>query len=290
MRKFIIKTIYFSFILIIINVILNHYGNNIYLNNYKNYSSKFNSFLLADSHGLPLKNYTEKNGVYNFSAGSDSYFDMKRKINFLLTQTKVDTIYITVDDHTLSPYREKTNNLDRSIYFSTINDYSNVFLFLKEKTVFNIAFLQPKKRTILKKYISSFFKMNDNGNSKTITNTPWAKMSKKEQFNSSKNRFDSQFPTIDRSKLLEQTLLEIILLCKKNNIALIGLKFPLSQEYIEIMENQTYGASKIFNENGLKVLDFKSKLILEDKLFSNQDHLNDEGGIQFKNILFKKSL
>ena len=127
MRKFIIKTIYFSFILIIINVILNHYGNNIYLNNYKNYSSKFNSFLLADSHGLPLKNYTEKNGVYNFSAGSDSYFDMKRKINFLLTQTKVDTIYITVDDHTLSPYREKTNNLDRSIYFSTINDYSNVF-------------------------------------------------------------------------------------------------------------------------------------------------------------------
>ena len=81
MHKFLIKFFYFSIVLIITNTLLNHFGNKVYLAKYLNYSLNFNSFLLSDSHGLPLSNNTEKNGVYNFSASSDSYFDMKRKIN-----------------------------------------------------------------------------------------------------------------------------------------------------------------------------------------------------------------
>ncbi|XMO85260.1 hypothetical protein AAFN75_10720 [Algibacter sp. AS12] len=290
MQKFLVKFSCFFFLLILLNALLNHYGNKIYLASYKNYSTNFNSFLLSDSHGLPLSNNAEKNGIFNFSAGSDSYFDMKRKINFLLKRTCVDTIYLTVDDHTLSPYRERQNNLDRSIYFSTTNDYSNILLFLKEKIIFNIAFFHPKKRTLLKKYIISFFNTKKNDN-KTITqNTSWDKKSKKEQINSSIIRFNSQFPGIKNSKALEQTLIEIIQLCKKENITLIGLKFPLSKEYINIMGHNTYGANKIFKDYNLKVLDFKNKFVLEDKYFLNQDHLNEEGGTQLIEILFRKKL
>ena len=96
----------------------------------------YDAFILSDSHGLSISNYSEEYNVFNFSAGSDSYFDMKRKITFLLENDYIfDKIYITVDDHTLSPYREKANNLDRSSVYTSSNEYESHFDYLKEKYI-----------------------------------------------------------------------------------------------------------------------------------------------------------
>lgn len=56
----------------------------------------------------------------------------------------------------------------------------------------------------------------------------------------------AQFPNAVRSKNLVQNVQEIIQLCKENNIELVGLRFPLSDAFIEKMENKNYGADYIF--------------------------------------------
>lgn len=81
--------------------------------------------LLSDSHGAALGNLTEKINVYNFSMGSDSYFDMETKLIYLIKNSNVNKILIIVDDHTLSTYREKLNNIDRSSYYKSINEASS---------------------------------------------------------------------------------------------------------------------------------------------------------------------
>jgi hypothetical protein len=293
MRNFLINILYYSVILFFLNIILNYYGNKVYLGTYKECSLNYKSYLLSDSHGLPLKRYTEKYNVFNFSAGSDSYFDMKRKLNYLISNTKLDTVFITVDDHTLSPYRELKNNLDRSVYFATLADYDNIFELLKEKLVYNISFLQPKKRTILKKYIKYKIKRIVYGNHilhDKIDEKSWADLTEEQRLASSKGRFYLQFPGTEKSEKLKKTLEEIIRICNKNNIVLIGVKFPLTKEYIETIGKKTYGASGLFIEKGLKVMDYKTIFINKEECFLNQDHLNAKGGEEFSNVLFNKNI
>ncbi|WP_152286635.1 hypothetical protein [Flavicella marina] len=287
MIKFIKQVLLFTLIIIIINMILNHYGNKIYLKSYAKYSLNYNSYILADSHGLGLGNNFEKHGVYNFYGASDSYFDMKKKLNFLIKNTTVDTIYISVDDHTLSKYREKKNNLDRSVIYSTPQDYESYFQYLKDKLIFNIVFLQPKKRTLLKKYFYSTLK---NSNIKHNSNTSWSNKSLVEKLESSNGRFKGQFNSPTGSKNLKKTLFEIIDICRINNIELIGIKFPLSKTYLEILGDKSYGASDVFILKNLKIIDAKNRFINNDNFFLDQDHVNEKGGLELINFIRKSTL
>ena len=70
MKSFLKANFYFLIVLIIINVVFSFLINALYAGNYKDHSLDFDSYLLADSHGVSLKNFTEKYGIYNFSEGS----------------------------------------------------------------------------------------------------------------------------------------------------------------------------------------------------------------------------
>jgi hypothetical protein len=84
MNKFLKKCSILISILLIANTILFFPGKKIYYDTYSIPSLKFDSYLLSDSHGEALSNYLEDYGIYNFSAGSDSYEDMYRKLEYLL--------------------------------------------------------------------------------------------------------------------------------------------------------------------------------------------------------------
>lgn len=288
MRKFVSNTLCFLFVLIILNTLINHFSNDLYLGTYKEVSLNFNSFLLSDSHGLPLGENTKKYGIYNFSAGSESYIDMKRKLNFLIKKTKVDTIYITVDDHTLSHYRENSNNLDRSVFYTTVEDYPNIFIYLKDKLMFNIAFFQPKKGSFLKRSFLSTIKnsITNNVSSNNEKITEWIEMNKTQRLELSKIRFSNQFSTKKKSIKLEKALKQIIKKCKENNIVLIGIRYPLVKDYIGLIDNFTGEASELFKENGLNVLDYTDVYVNKNEYFANQDHLNIEGGRIFTDLVF----
>jgi len=151
MRNFLINCFNFFLMLIGCNVLLWFAAKNLYYKNYHEYSLDYRSYLLADSHGSFLKNLTEKYGVYNFSGNSDSYFDMKRKAIFLVNNTNLNKLYITVDDHTLSLYREKSNSADRSNYFVIPEGCRTNYEYLKYRYLkCDIVFFQPTTRTILK--------------------------------------------------------------------------------------------------------------------------------------------
>ena len=76
---------------------------------------------------------------------------------------------------------------------------------------------------------------------------------------------------------LEKSLLEIINLCKQKNIKLIGIKFPLSGEFLVILGNKSYKADSILISQGIEVWDFKNTFSNIDNYFEDPDHVNPEG-------------
>jgi hypothetical protein len=290
MRKFIRNSLLFLVILLGINTIIYFVGKSLYFGNYSNVSLKYHSYLLADSHGLPLKSLTEKYGVYNFSAGSDSYFDMHRKLVYLINNTRVDTIYITADDHTLGQYRESNNNSDRSVIYSLPNQFDNYYDYIKERYIkYYLPLFQPKLRYVIRSYMGSKLtsvarSVLSSSKNKQLT---WMLLSSDEKIKLSRNRAHTQFPDDKNSVNLEQDLTEIIKLCKQNNIELIGVKLPLTTEYGKITANKSYGADSVIKLNGYKVLDYSKSYAGNSEYFADPDHLNETGGRYFVNLLFE---
>ena len=70
----------------------------------------FNKIFLGDSRSWRLNNLTHYK-ISNFSSGSDSYLDMENKLKYVVQNQIVDTLFIMVDNHTLSPQREVANNV-----------------------------------------------------------------------------------------------------------------------------------------------------------------------------------
>jgi hypothetical protein len=292
MKKFILSILSFLLIVLIFNGIVLFFADFHY---YKNYDKKpnknFRSFIMSDSHGLPIGKFSEEFNVYNFSAGSDSYLDIERKIKYLIENDyKIDTIYITVDDHGLSPQRETANNLDRSVIYSSEDEYDSSFSYFREKYLkYYLAIFQPRIRTLFKQYLKEnfkhiYFKKNNN----LDNDIPWFKLSESERIIRVEFRKQSQFGSEFKSKKLEEKLVEIINLCKKNNIELFGVKFPLPNTYVKMLGDKNFGADKVFLSNGIEVFDYKLIFIDHNEYFKNTDHMNSKGGKIFTKVLLGK--
>jgi hypothetical protein len=290
MRKFIKKCLLFAICIWVFNLPLYLLGEYLYLKGYKKHSLTFRSYLLADSHGLPLSTLLEESGIYNFSAGSESYHDMKRKLSFLIHNTKVDTVVITINDHTLSSYREKSNNLDRSIYYSTKEDYNNYYTFFKAKVSSNVSLLQPKKSKIIfehvKTNVANLFKGNRINSQIKIEQ--WGDLTLEDKKIFALRRFNEHFEGTFYSEELFKELDDIIEICKRKQIVLIGVLFPLSKEYLDLLGECENEAVKLFEKKGLMVLDFKKKFQDDSTLFFNQDHLNLEGGKKLSEMIISQ--
>lgn len=292
MKKFILNSSYLVMLILFFNGVVFLFAKSVYSDSYEKYPGKnYSSFIMADSHGLPIGDYSEKFNVYNFSGASDSYFDIKRKIYFLIgNDFKVDTIYLSVDDYTLSPYRENANNLDRSIIYASENEYNNKYAYFKEKYFkYYLAIFQPKVRTLLSAYLKAASeRIFQQGNYVSIKDPYWNELSEAEQVKRAKSRKHLQFPTTYNSDKLEKALLEIIDLCQANNITLIGIKFPLTSTYVKILGDLSYGADELFYSKGLTVIDKKTMFTDDNRYFANQDHLNAEGGKLFTKTLLNE--
>ena len=114
----------------------------------------------------------------------------------------------------------------------------------------------------------------------------WSELSWNEQIKGSKTRLKEQFSSIEISESLKEELNEIIATCKKNNIELIGIKFPLSRSYCEVLGNKNYGADSLLISSGYSISNNKSMFLDNDSFFYDQDHMNDKGGMEFVNRVF----
>ncbi|MDD2491219.1 MAG: hypothetical protein PHV12_03385 [Bacteroidales bacterium] len=251
-------------------------------NDYYKHSTENNSYLLADSHGWYLGKATERIGVTNFSYYSDSYIDTERKLNYLIGRGEIDTVYISADDHTLSPYRDFSNNEYKSVKYEYTQGEYEISDFALYKLQHYVVLFDPNIRAI----ISHFFNeqserlLGFDKNVAEVDDLPWERLSEEERVSLSEERFSEQFPDMNGSDDLEESLLNIVELCEKNNITLIGIKFPLADEYSKLIGEQSYEADSILFANGIKIYDFRDIFHNDDSFFEDPDHINSKGALK----------
>jgi hypothetical protein len=113
----------------------------------------------------------------------------------------------------------------------------------------------------------------------------WSKT--KNKVKSCRQKLKRQFPSDGISGQLENCLYNIIELCNKNNTVLIGVKFPISKDYINIINNKTYNADEILATKDIDIINMKRIFIKYDEYFRDEDHLNDRGSDKFTEMLNK---
>jgi len=284
MKKLFAKLFIFSLPLIGLNLYFYTLINDIYITDYQVHKPNFRKYLLADSHGRPLDNFLEKYGVYNFSGAGDAYSDMLRKLRYLIRNTQIDTLIITVDHHNISTYRTKKNNKEASHSFSDYADYSSYFFAIKEKVFRHyIVFLNIKSRTILREHILSTIKGLLSKEKKSAKD--WKDLNATESKALIDKRIEELFLYEKYAEILVADLQEIVKICKQNNIFLIGIKFPVPQAFKVVSAQYTYAADTVLTAQRFPVYDFSDIFATQDSLFYDQDHLKKDGGAQFADTL-----
>lgn len=295
MKKFLFNLLFFGLIFLLVNgaaffvlskpTILKDYILS------KKMLTKYRNFMVADSHGKAVRQLDLANvQICNFSYDSDSYFDMLVKVDYLIKNYKVDTLYLTVDDHTLSQYRERWTNRERSIYYSSFelqNKFYRMSLpeFLYKKYVgFYLPLFTTKNTKIFSKYIESRITRNELPN---YENYDFSKVSTSVRLRRSKDRVKSQYPSGNSSEFLKDCLEEIIHLCQQKNIEIIGIKYPLTHEFIDELGDNSFHADQFLKENGYKVIDLKKSFANQISYFRDQDHLNYAGSKNFIYLMKK---
>jgi len=276
----------FLLLLVALNFLLFFLIRSFYIKDYDEVDLGYSEYLLADSHGTPLGDFTEIHDVHNFSGQSDSYLDMERKLKFLIRNTTLEKIYISVDDHTLSPTRENQNNLDRSAYYADTEDFSSFQEFIRNKYLkYYCVFLNDRYSLVIKNFIQyELFDFSRWGGVRSKSS--WEDLPILEQIEISQDRIDNYFELPNPSQIMSESLNRIIAICKVKNIKLIGLRFPLSKTYVGILNNESYDADSIFMNYDIPIVDFDSLFLEQDFMFKDMDHLNKDGGEKFVEILF----
>lgn len=285
MKAFLKNIGLFLLLLIGINVILYVLIEHIYIKDYYKVDLNQKEYLLADSHGYHVGDLNETNGIYNLSQKGDSYEDLKRKLTFLIRNSEIERLYLSVDDHTLSPSREDSNNKELSVYFTQHQDFESYGSYINEKYLKRyVVYFNSKYSSILKHFFKNKLASMFSSAQEPVA---WSKLSKEEKNTLSNERFNTYFTQKNQSKKLLSSLITIIDLCKKNNVELIGVKFPLTSSYNNVLGKNNFKADSLFNEKNLHVLDFKEAFLKQDSLFIDQDHLNTAGEKAFKKLLLK---
>ncbi len=252
-----------------------------YIYNEKNIS-EYNLFLVSDSHGAYIEDVPNEFGISNLSYTGDNYLDMYLKIKYFSKKiSRKDTILLSIDNHQLSSYREGSRNIDKSIIYSS--DFSEIDVSdLKKKYYLKecLKFL-PFCYTDFNKMTSKFIKFNMKYNEIIPPDQSYSKLDSLSQQKACLLRYKSQFDNKHRSENQVLYLKKIIELCAEKGIVLIGIKFPITEAYWNMISKHDYGAEALLRNNHIDVLDFHDLFFDKNIYFYDQDHLNTQGGKLF---------
>jgi len=257
-----------------------------YLADARNAPADTRAIVLADSHGTRLDGEVLASaGIVNLSTGSDSYVDMLNKLRYSIDHYPIRLVILSADGHSMSKYREYTNNVDKSGLLVGGNGVKAVIRRI-------VPLVDPKSRDLFKGAISAGLSRALTRRAATSPGPAAPSFSWKDKPNRrqlAERRAGTQFKFSEPSEPLRGTLAEIVALCAEHGIRLVGLKFPLSGDYLGVLGGKDYGADKVLESLGGAVLDYEELYRDRDDLFEDQDHLNKEGGTLFTRLLIEKT-
>lgn len=277
MRHFLRDCIGFTAILCLLSLGLGWYPRRQYYDPYYRFDPNFESYLLADSHGDSLGNNLAPFGVYNFAWPSDSYVDTARKAQKLLEIGKVRRLYLSADFHMLAVSRENYSNGIRSIRFAENVDLDDWREFVRLKLRNRITLFDSSSRDLLVLRVRGAFH-DPNESTKTRS---WAALSPEERAARAALRVSHQLPESNSSVELKSALVRILEMCAAKGVDVVGIKFPVTREYLEDTEAIDLGAEAVFHRYGFRVVDWRELFLDQPELFRDQDHLNAEGAERF---------
>ncbi|MEL6810812.1 MAG: hypothetical protein AAFP76_05710 [Bacteroidota bacterium] len=252
----------------------------LYYDGYSEFDRAFETYIFADSHGHMLEDCGEEFGIFNFSDPSDSYMDMLRKVKYTIAHSKVKRVILSADRHTLTTYREANDNRDRSAIYATQADYESSYQRFLERYVRRyIPLLHGKSRDALLMHIKRLKPKTKN------SALDWVDKTSEERERKAKLRAEIHFGDSERSEKMEQYLLEILSICEKHHIEVVGLKFPLTPSYRSTLSGKGFHTDSLFIVRDIPVIDFTNIFDEQPDLFRDQDHLNEFGAKEFTFIL-----
>ena len=294
MRKFLLDFAIVLFLLLVLNVII--YQFIIYPLVYEKYeepsehltnSSAYKDYILADSHGWELTKHKDyiierfkSDSIFNFSYASDSYGDILVKLHWLINNNiEIDQIVLSLDDHMIS---KRSNNRNRTIIYSNAKLHKEIYNVSPFKYYYYyvkkyLPLFNASNQKLIVEYLKAKLIVND-----IAYQEPWSSQNNAVKKKAVNRRLRTFFPKnkFEVNELLNENLQQIVELCDKNNISILGLKFPLDSVMIHEMERKFYldSVETIFNKMNVnsKILNFQRSLS-NANMFYDADHINIVG-------------
>lgn len=287
MKRFIKNILVFIFLVFIFNIFLyvfvsQFFSPDSYYQKVVQAPPQTTTIILADSHGIYFNDALLRNAnIQNMSYASDSYIDMYRKLEFSIENYPISEVVITVDRHTLSPYREAGVN---SYLSRKLNDYGEwPYTLFKYFPVFDVPSISILQGYVLTKFGNLVSWISRTEGSGLGNSTDWFEAPNK--LSLARARVAGQFPSLESSIELFKELQNIVNLCEYHSVDLIGVRFPVTKEYFKEVENFDYEAKEFLENKGITVLDYENIFFNIPEYFSDQDHINDEGGTVLSNLI-----
>lgn len=247
------------------------------------------TLLMGDSHAWALGQEFLGEKTYNFAYDSDSFFDIYCKLIYCVDhQIPLRTILLECDRHMFSEYRLRTNSEKRTVRLVTRIVYQDAYStdlgdYLLNRFVYRTLSAldinnSPLLIGLVKDRVKGWFSPDE------TDSLTWAMRSEDERSANALARLNFQLNQPYTAQL-EVAFHKILALCKKNGIEVIGVRFPLSVEYRQLLVNQDLSqVEQIYEASGIPIIDLSDR-ITDANYFKDEDHLNQAGADRFCELL-----
>jgi len=278
----------------------------ILLDHYRDIAASVRVLILGDSHPAYLHSEELPEGWHNLSFFSESAYEWYAKLYFALEHSPdLHTVVIPFDYHNFTSTAARSSNLRNVLRFLDSESAQDLlsmgwFNFTKVKTGLLFPLLNSSERatfqSVLIDDIYMFFinkiidkkqprQVSVDGNFNLINSdlTTWDKYTPEERTARALERLEPQFRNGAANEDLINVFKKLIALCQSRGIRIIGVKYPLAEEYNSLVHGFESGSTdKLYSTVKVGgVLDYSRTYEKSPELFRNQDHLNDAGNLKF---------
>ena len=253
---------------------------------------------LGDSHSFNAIDLNELGDEYaSLAYSGDNLREMFLKLDYAIwKKPKIHCVVIPLDYHLLAHYRDRNRDFSRDLRYSeNIHLIAELFGTSRADVLFqNLCVRLPlMKAGNWEKY---FLILTEKLERLIVPSAPelqgkWQLLDQGKRRAAAMSRIKEQLapPVVveDMANILD----DFILFCENNKIDLIGVRYPLSMEYLEL--SKTFGVEKVeriyrAKANGFTaVLDYRYIFSDSPMYFFNTDHLSPQGAKAFSTILKK---